>query len=445
MKFRELLFYTLFEHLFPNLPELKACVFFQYKQAEQDISSGANLLCDLLVPAGGSRMDLVIRNQFLTILMYRHLLRRMIGELARNSSISKRNRRMTDVVLNRVINRMLTPHVSFLNLDHIYESYKIVQRCAMRFIVYQVPVSVSWYRGDFQLGLTYPTLEFSVSQHIKLLARSFSRLIDPTNEIWDRDIFVVWALYAKIILDLDDLKRFGLHENPARSVENIVNSLTDEEILAIFSSYEFSTIVRRYIRLHIGQNKIRAIEASKRRSRELVWEMVEFAMSESHRRERLRLSQARQLVFKERVVRRFLQLLESSSLTFKMVGSEEQLHELSQQIQVHQMRLQDSFPFIASEVLMELQSLVSVFFSVNHQFQIDLNELTFLVVWSAIYNLRLLRRELVNQSKPWLRQSFWSDEQIMRSASPELILFFAIKHSERTLLNGIHWFSDQKR
>jgi hypothetical protein len=74
------------------------------------------------------------------------------------------------------------------------------------------------------------------------------------------NIFVVWALYAKIILDLDDRKRFGYHENPAQSVENIVNSLTDEEILAIFSSYEFSTIVRRYICLHIQQNKIHAIE-----------------------------------------------------------------------------------------------------------------------------------------------------------------------------------------
>jgi hypothetical protein len=70
MKFRGLLFYTLFEHLFPNLPELKARVFFQYKQAEQDISSGANLLGDLLVPTGGARMDRIVRNQFLTILMY---------------------------------------------------------------------------------------------------------------------------------------------------------------------------------------------------------------------------------------------------------------------------------------------------------------------------------------------------------------------------------------
>jgi hypothetical protein len=445
MALQYLLFYIMFGHLFPDLPELKARVFSQYMQAAQNTESGRILLGDLLDPAGGARMDCVVRNQFLTILMYRHLLQRMIGGLCRHTSTSKRNRMMTAGVLNRVINKMLTPHVSFVNLKHYSESCKIFVRCAMGVIVHQIPISVNWYNGNFQLSFTYPTCNHFVSERIQQLARPFSRLIDPMNEIWGGRIFVVWALYAKIILDLDDRKRFGLHENPARSVEEIVNSLTDEEILAIFSSYEFSTILRRYIHLHIGQNKIRAIEEYKRRSRELVWGMVESAMSESHQRERLRLSQARRLVFKERIVRRFLQLLESSRLTFKMFGSEEQLHELTHQIQAHQMHLQDSFPFIACEVLMELQNLVSVFFSVNHQFEIDLNELTFLVVWSAIHNLRLRRHKLVNQSKPWLRQSFWSHEQIMRSASPELILFFAIKHSDRTLPNAIHWFSDQKR
>lgn len=258
------------------------------------------------------------------------------------------------------------------------------------------------------------------------------------NEIWGARIFVVWALYAKIILDLDDRKRFGYYENPARSVENIVNSLTDEEILAIFSSYEFSTIVRRYIRLHIQQNKIRAVEAVKRRSRELVWEMVESAMSESHRRERFEYSELRRSIFNTHIVQSFVRLLESSSIILTQA-------EFKYQIEAQQIDLQESFPYIASNVLMELQNLVSVFFSVHHHFEIDLNELTFLVIWTAIYNIKCKRHELIVRSKPWLEKSDWSEQQLLRSATPELILFFATIHEGIPLMRIFKWFSEKKR
>jgi len=369
MNLQFFLFYILFNHLFPDLSELKACVFSQYMEAEQNAEFGRKLLSDLLDPAGGARMDRVVRNQFLTILMYR----RLIGDFRHNSSISKRNRRMTTQILSRIMNQILTPHVSFLNLKHIHHSCRIFQRCAMRVIVHQIPISVNWYNGFFQLSFTYPTCNHSVIKRIQQLAHPFSRLIDPKYEMWGGRIFIVWALYAKIILDLDDRKRFGYHENPAQSVENIVNSLTDEEILAIFSSYEFSTIVRRYIHLHIAQNKIRAIETVKRRSREIVWEMVEFAMSESHRRERFEYSELH-------IVESFVRLLESSSMILTQAGFKHQMQYLIYQIEAQQIDLQGSFPYIASNVLMELQNLVSVFFSVHHHFEIDLNELTFLVI-----------------------------------------------------------------
>ena len=438
MNLQFLLFYILCNHLFPDLSELKASVFSQYIEAEQNAECGRNLLSDLLNPAGRAKMDRVVRNQFLTILMYRHLLRRLIGDFRYNSSISKRNRRMTAGVFSRVINQMLSPHVSFFNLKPIHNSCKIFQRCAMRVIVHQIPISVNWYNGFFQLSFTYPTCNHSVSERIQQLARPFSRLIDPMNEIWGGRIFVVWALYAKIILDLDDRKRFGYHENPARSVENIVNSLTDEEILAIFSSYEFSTLVRRYIRLHIEQNKIRAIEAVKRRSRELVWEMVEFAMSESHRRERFEYSELRRSIFNTHIVQSFVRLLESSSTILTQAG-------FKYQIEAQQIDLQESFPYIASNVFMELQNLVSVFFSVHHHFEIDLNELTFLVIWTAIYNVRFKRHELIVRSKPWLEKSDWSEKQCLRRASPELILFFATIHEGIPLMRIFKWFSEKKR
>jgi hypothetical protein len=288
------------------------------------------------------------------------------------------------------------------------------------------------------------------------LARPFFRRIDPTNEVLSVNIFVVWTLYAKIILDLDDRKRFGLHENPARLVEklveNIIKSLTDDEILAIFSSYEFSTIVRIYIRLHIGQNKIRAIEARKRISRELVWEMVEDSMSEYHRRVRLEYSELRRSKFNVHVVQSFVRLLQSSSMipsmTLRQWGSKHQIQDLKDQIEAQQLDIQGSFPFIASNVLMELQNLVSVFFSVDHHFEIDLNELTFLVIWTATYNVRCKRHRLIVRSKPWLEQSDWSEQQLLRSASPELILFFATfaKLNEGiSLMMVFKWFSDKKR
>ena len=452
MILQSILFYIMFGHLFPDLPELKARVFTQYMEAAQNDVSGRNLLGDLLNPAGRARMDHIVRNQFLTILMYRHLLRRLIGDFGRNSSISKRNRRMTAVVLSHIINQMLTPLVSFVNLKRIHASCKIFMRCAMRVIVHQIPISVDWYNGNFQVTFTYPNSSHSFYRRIERLAHPFSRLIDPTNEIWGGDVFVVWALYAKIILDLDDRKRFGLHENPARSIEDIINSLTDDEILAIFSSYEFSTIVRRYIRLHIGQNKIRAIEAHKRSSRELVLEIVENAMSEYHRRIRLEYSELRRSKFNVQIVQAFVRLLKSScmipsmipSMTLRQWGSKHQIQDLMDQIEAQQLDIQGSFPFIASNVLMELQNLVSVFFSVDHHFEIDLNELTFLVIWTATYNVRCKRHRLIVRSKPWLEQSDWSEQQLLSSASPELILFFAIIREGISLMMIFKWFSEKR-
>lgn len=210
--------------------------------------------------------------------------------------------------------------------------------------------------------------------------------------------------------------------------------------------------MRRYIRLHIGQNKIRAIEARKRRSRELVWEMVENAMSEYHRRIRLEYSELRRSKFNVQIVQAFVRLLKSSSMipsmipsmTLRQWGSKHQIQDLMDQIEAQQLDIQGSFPFIASNVLMELQNLVSVFFSVDHHFEIDLNELTFLVIWTATYNVRCKRHRLIVRSKPWLEQSDWSEQQLLSSASPELILFFAIIREGISLMMMFKWFSEKK-
>lgn len=197
MILQSILFYIMFGHLFPDLPELKACVFSQYIEAEQNVVSGRNLLGALMSPTERARMDHVVRNQFLTILMYRHLLRRLIGDFDRNSSISKRKRRMITRIISRTINQMLTPLVSFVNLKLIHDSCKIFQRCAMRVIVHQIPTSVSWYNGGFQFSFTYPDSSHSFYRRIKQLAYPFSRLIDPTNEIGGSKMYSLFGHYTQ--------------------------------------------------------------------------------------------------------------------------------------------------------------------------------------------------------------------------------------------------------
>ena len=76
----------------------------------------------------------------------------------------------------------------------------------------------------------------------------------------------------------------------------------------------------------------------------------------------------------------------------------------------------------------------------NHSFGIDLNELTFLVIWTANYNLKLGRQILVQERKPWLRSS-WRSKRVMNSGSPVIILFFAIKYDGHLLKKILSWFS----
>jgi hypothetical protein len=131
--------------------------------------------------------------------------------------------------------------------------------------------------------------------------------------------------------------------------------------------------------------------------------MVEFAMSESHRRERFEYSELRRSKFNIHIVQSFVRLLESSSTILIQAEFKHQMQNLIHQIETEQIDLQRSFPYIASNVLMELQNLVSVFFSVHHHFEIDLNELTFLVIWTAIYNIRYKRHKL-HRPKRKMRQ-----------------------------------------
>ena len=182
-------------------------------------------------------------------------------------------------------------------------------------------------------------------------------------------------------------------------------------------------------------------------SRDLVCETVESAMRKHHQRARRENCKLRTDRFNGRAVPTFIRLLDSFGLIIYQAGFNHQIDNLTYEVndlirltKTRPLDLLSSFPFIAPDVIMKLQNLVNV----EHQFEIDLNELTFLVILSAIYNLRFKRHQLVTRSKFWLEQLDWSEQQCLKTASPELILFLATMHEGIPLARMLEWFSNKK-
>jgi hypothetical protein len=69
---------------------------------------------------------------------------------------------------------------------------------------------------------------------------------------------------------------FGLNQN--QTIEHMINSMSDAEILNLFASHEFSIIFRKYISFFTKQQQLRDIEAVKIRSNEIVLDIVDSAM-----------------------------------------------------------------------------------------------------------------------------------------------------------------------
>ena len=438
-----LLFCIIFKVIFPNFRELTQFVFFDYPGAAQDIALGLDLLGDLFNPNGNAMMSMIVRKQFLTIQLLKPLLRHLcIG-----------NQHMSAKIIHRIINTILTPVVIsefYSDSDLKMGISNIYHRSLMRFrcLVYRTRPSILWYYGDFTLFFYLPTVNNDIYLRILSLNHPFWSRIDPKNEIFNKYLFISWAVIAKLTIDIDDCRMFGQPVNPNKTVRDIICSLTDDEILCLLASHEVSVIVRRYIQIHIQQCAIRDVIVCEKISRDLVWETVESAMRNYHQRIRSENCKVRTNRFNGHVVLTFIRLLESSSLILSRAGFKHQIHNLMDVmddsiplIETQPFNLLISFPFIAPDVIMKLQNLVNV----SHQFEIDLNELTFLVIWTAIYNLRFKRLQLITRSKFWLQQLDWSERQRLKTASPELILFLATIHEGIPLIRMLEWLSNEKR
>ena len=428
----------IFKVIFPNFRELTHFVFFDYPEAAQYIALGLDLLSDLLNPNENAMMSMMVRKQFLTIQLLKPLLRHL----------SMGNRHISARIIRRIINTILTPAVisKFYSDSDISTGFgNIYQKSLMRFrwMVFRTPLSIRWY-GDGKLFFHLTPVNNDIYHRILWLSRQFWSRIDPKNEIFPINAFICWAVIAKLTIDIDDCRMFGQPVNPNQTVRDIICSLTDDEILCLLSSHEVSVIVRGYINIHLRQCAIRDAIVCEKISRDLVWETVESAMRKHHQRVKRENCNLRTDRFNSRAVPTFIRLLESYGLILSRAGFKHQIHNLMYVMddlipltKTQPLDLLNSFPFIAPDVIMKLQNLVNV----RHQFEIDLNELTFLVILTAIYNLRFKRRQLVTSSKLWLQKSDWSERQRLKKASPEMILFFAMMHEGIPLARMLEWFS----
>jgi len=448
MYFRYFLFCIIFRVIFPNFRELTQLVFFDYPGAAQDIALGLDLLGDLLNPNGNAMMSMIVRKQFLTIQLLKPLLRHL----------SMGNRHMSARIIHRIINTILTPAVIsefYPNSRRGYQRSPLdndYQRSLMRFrcLVLTLQPSKYWYYKDSTLHFfALPRVYSNTYFRILSLSRPFWSRIDTRNQIFNEDlfIFIYWAVISKLTIDIEDCRMFGQqqHFNPNQTFIDF--SLTDDEILCLLSSHEVSVIVRRYIQIYLQKCAIHDVIVREKISRDLVWKTVESAMRKHHQHARRENCKVRTDRFNDRVVPTFIRLLDSSGMIIYQAGFNHQIDNLTYEVndlicltKTRPLDLLSSFPFIAPDVIMKLQNLVNV----EHQFEIDLNELTFLVILSAIYNLRYKRHQLVTSSKLWLQKSDWSERQRLKTASPELILFLATMHDGIPLARMLEWFSNKK-
>jgi len=105
-----------------------------------------------------------------------------------------------------------------------------------------------------------------------------------------------------------------------------------------------------------------------------------------------------------------------------------------------QFHLQFEFPFISLTVYLNLKHLVTQYLNQSPQFEIKANEMTWLVLWAALENLRL--KELDYGMFNLRAKSCLSDNSTfidrLRMASAEMIWSWATRGS--LLSRGIRWF-----
>lgn len=426
MKFlQNFLFFTMIRTFFHDLPELVRLIHFRHPETEEHVKFGMELFAELIQPGGIFGMNHMVRNRFLTILLYRPLLRRLIG------NFHTRNRMIAARILAHIMDLLLAPVVTSKSLLLSKPKDQIIEISKMRILVHQPPVTARWvkYIDYFHISFFSPFND-KIDGRIEILARPY---LQQFKEINSKE-FISWALLAKILMDIEDRKMFSLYPMyPTLSLIQFIDSVSDAEILNLFASHEFSTIFRKYISFFTKQQQLRDIEAVKIRSNEIVLDILDSAMILIH----VFAKEKRQEKFEERVTHFFLQILCSERLKMEEIQGDQTFF---QQIKPKEKPIQDHFDIRLGRIN-KLKMLLSELLK-NHSLEIDLNELTFLVIWTADYNVKLGRQLLVKERKPWLRSS-WRSKRVMNSGSPVMILFFAVKYDGRLLKKILSWFSYQ--
>lgn len=424
--FKNLLFYTIIRSLFHDLPELRHLIHFRYPETEEHIKSGMILFEGLINPGGIFSMNHMVRNRFLTILLYRPLLRRLIGNF--HPSHHKRNQMMAARILAHIMDLMLAPVVTSKSLLLSTPTNQIIEISKMKFLVHQPLVTARWvrYSDNFRISFFCPFNNKTIGR-IEILARPY---LQQFKEISSKE-FISWALLAKILMDIEDCRMFGLY--PTKSHIQLIDSMSDAEILNLFASHEFSTIFRKYISFFTKQQQLREIEAVKIRSNEIVLNILDSAMILIN----IRAKEKRLLKFEEEVIQFFCEILSSERLKMEEIQG---YRNLFQKIKPKEKPIQNHFD-IPLVRINQLKSILSGLLK-NYSLGIDLNELTFLVIWTANFNVKLGRAILVQERKPWLHSS-WRSKRVMNSGSPVMILFFAVKYDGHLLKNILSWFSYQ--
>jgi len=426
MKFlQKFLFFTMIRTFFHDLPELRRLIHFRHPETEEHVKLGRDLFGELIQSGGIFGMNQMVRNRFLTILFYRPLLRRLIG------NFHTRNRMIAARILAHIVDLLLAPVVTSKSLLFYTPTNQIIEISKMRILVNQPLVTTRWvkYSDNFHISFFSP-FNYKIDGRIEILSRSY--LIE-FKEISSKE-FISWALLAKILMDIEDRKMFSFYPMyPTLSIIQFIDSMSDSEILNLFASHEFSTIFRKYIIFFTKQQQLRDIEAVKIRSNQIVLDILDSAMILIN----IRAKEKRQMMFEEGVIQFFLEILCSERLKMEEIQEDQTFF---QQIKPKEKPIQDIFD-IPLVRINQLKNILSGLLK-NHSLGIDLNELTFLVIWTANFNVELGRQLLVKERKPWLRSS-WRSKRVMNSGSPVMILFFAVKYDGQLLKNILSWFSYQ--
>ena len=427
--FKNLLFFTTIRSLFHELPELRHLIHFRYPETEEHVKLCMILYEGLINPGGIFSMNHMVRNRFLTILLYRPLLQRLIGNFHPSHHNSRRNRMMATRILTHIMDVILTPVVTSKSLLLSTPTNQIIEISKMKFLVHQPLVTARWvkYSDNFRISFFCP-FNNKIIGRIEILARPYLQQFKEFSS----EEFISWALLAKILMDIEDCKMFDFLYPPKSHIQ-IIDSMSDAEILNLFASHEFSTIFRKYISFFSKQQQLREIEEVKIRSNEIVLDILDYAMILIN----IRAKEKRLLKFEEEVIQFFSEILCSERLKMEEIQGN---RNLFQKIKPKEKPIQNHFDIPLGRIN-QLKSILSGLLK-NHSLGIDLNELTFLVIWTANYNVKLERQLLVKERKPWLRSS-WRPRRVMNSGSPVMILFFALKYDGRLLKEILSWFSYQ--